>query len=125
MELQNYCASTDEEIYQEIGAFSSPRLAADQFFNDNDADDEVYIAEKVAPTPPELFFSAGDFVDAVMEDEDYHGDHVEWSITSKQVDGLEVAVREAIAKFLDENKCRPGFFNCPNPVKFTRDEVWP
>lgn len=76
-----------------------------------------YVGEVKAPTQPEEWFEAEDWLEHVSVQDEYSGDHAEyWDNSSKpERDELTAAVRKVMAEWLDRHKLRPAFFNIENP----------
>ena len=112
-----FAISTNEERYD--GQYKTLKDAVDEAMNGYGYE-VFWVGECVAPTQPEDWWEASDWLEHVHVQDEYCGEWAEdWNQSTKQQrHELEDQVRKVMADWLDRHKLRPTFFNIANPVKY-------
>lgn len=111
--MKQYSYSFDEEHYH--GVYSSIEDAIDAVIDEPDLGRSFWIGECVPPPPPEQFWFATDWLERVVDQDEYSGEWADpWHdkiARSPALQGLEAQVRHVIGEWLSQNGLRPKFWN--------------
>lgn len=121
--MPEYSYSTDGEHYH--GTFASIEDALDEAFaSSDDPNERIFVGECVAPTQPETYWDAADWLEHVSCQDEYSCDWSEdWGeSTNEQRIELETEVRQVMAAWLDRHGLRPRFWSINNDKQYTRDD---
>ncbi len=112
-----FCYSTDGEGFH--GRYETRDKAIEEAISHTEERDMFWIGETVAPTPPEQYWSAEDWLELVSQQDDYAGEWAEdWDCsTDKQQQELEDLVRPIMAAWLQRHKLLPTHYGVENMVK--------
>lgn len=111
--MTKYSYSHDDEHFH--GEYDTPEEA---FAMSNE--DSAYVGENVAPTQPEDFWRAYDWLEHVSCQDEYSMDAAEgWDDSTKeQLSELETEVRKVMAAWLDRHGLRPKFWIVENVKRY-------
>lgn len=117
--MKTYCYSYNEEIFH--GRFATAEEAWNAAWGADDVE-TAYVGECVAPSQPELWWNAEDWLEHVSCQDEYSNEWAEdWDRSSKaQRTELEAEVRSVMAAWLDRHNLRPMFYNVENVKERTR-----
>lgn len=117
-----WAISSDGEHYGPCDFESkADAIAEGEAYYDGEA---FYVGRIAAPTQPEEFWNAEDWLDHVSGQDDYGGDWAEgWcDHATEHIEELEREVRAVMAAWLDRYNLRPNFFIIEDQEHITPDD---
>lgn len=119
-----WSVSTNEENYH--GTFDTVEEAIEEGRQMTEVGQVYWVAQCLAPTPPEDIWDAEDWLENVWCHEDYSGDWAEGQVSpnKEQCRELEEEVRKVMAAWLDRHGLRPTHWNIdPASVRKIEDAM--